>query len=273
MRRKWKRREQKRVRREAMRSSKGIGNGRSDFRSSSSSALISSSVKIFSVFLSSPRRSKQGSPAPFTGLSLRSPVDLSVGGSELVWFLLRPIDLSVAGLLSPPPTARLSSSDQEFLIFVEKWLSIVEGSVCRYPISSSDCPSLDHEETQHCRWITKTASGRRPNIALQCRLLIFVEDSSPFHSEALYMTSKLDRRHGALVEVQACGSMVTEEQPHAMLIPLEYFLMGYDLYRPTQSNVSPRSPLSPLCIAQELFLPESMGLKLKPIKTRISLQA
>ncbi|XP_024028356.1 protein NDL1 [Morus notabilis] len=129
------------------------------------------------------------------------------------------------------------------------------------------------EETQHCRWITKTASGRRPNIALQCRLLIFVEDSSPFHSEALYMTSKLDRRHGTLVEVQACGSMVTEEQPHAMLIPLEYFLIGYDLYRPTQSNVSPRSPLSPLCIDQELFLPESMGLKLKPIKTRISLQA
>ncbi|EXC15609.1 hypothetical protein L484_006873 [Morus notabilis] len=87
------------------------------------------------------------------------------------------------------------------------------------------------------------------------------------------MTSKLDRRHGALVEVQPCGSMVTEEQPHAMLIPLEYFLMGYGLYRPTQSNVSPRSPLSPLCIALELFSPESMGLKLKPIKTRISLQA
>ncbi|EXC12643.1 hypothetical protein L484_013021 [Morus notabilis] len=105
-----------------------------------------------------------------------------------------------------------------FLIFAEKWLSIVEGSVCRYPISSFDCPSLDQE-------------------------------------------------------VQACGSMVTEEQPHAMLIPLEYFLMGYGLYRPTQSNVSPRSPLSPLCIAPELFSPESMGLKLKPIKTQISLQA
>ncbi|EXB53915.1 hypothetical protein L484_004181 [Morus notabilis] len=56
--------------------------------------------------------SERGSPAPFTGLSLRSPVDLSVSGSELVWFLLRPIDLSVAGLPSPPPTARLSSSDQ-----------------------------------------------------------------------------------------------------------------------------------------------------------------
>ncbi|MBA0747657.1 hypothetical protein Gogos_004554 [Gossypium gossypioides] len=104
---------------------------------------------------------------------------------------------------------------------------------------------------------------------LHCRSLIFVGENSPFHSEALHMTSKLDRRYSALVEVQACGSIVTEEQPHAMLIPLEYFLMGFGLYRPTLS-VSPRSPLSPTCISPELLSPESMGLKLKPIKTRIS---
>ena len=150
---------------------------------------------------------------------------------------------------------------------------------------------------------------RRPDITeglrkLQCRSLIFVGDNSPFHSEALHMISNLDSRYSALVEVcnaglflsiiyikllwiwkwvlliggygdiqvQACGSMVTEEQPHAMLIPLEYFLMGYGLYRPSQLSVSPRSPLSPSCIAPELLSPESMGLKLKPIKTRISLE-
>ena len=73
------------------------------------------------------------------------------------------------------------------------------------------------------------------------------------------------------LQVQACGSMVTEEQPHAMLIPIEYFLMGYGLYRQTLS-LSPRSPLSPSCISPELLSPESMGLKLKPIKTRISLE-
>jgi hypothetical protein len=64
--------------------------------------------------------------------------------------------------------------------------------------------------------------------------------------------------------------MVTEEQPHAMLIPMEYFLMGYGLYRPSRKSVSPRSPWSPSCISPELFSPESMGLKLKPIKTRIT---
>lgn len=118
------------------------------------------------------------------------------------------------------------------------------------------------------------AINRRPDITeglktLKCRTLIFVGENSPFYAEALHMTARLDRRYCALVEVQACGSMVTEEQPHAMLIPLEYFLVGYGMYRPSQFTGSPRSPLSPTCIAPELLSPESMGLKLKPIKTRI----
>ncbi|XP_073150212.1 protein NDL1-like isoform X2 [Henckelia pumila] len=121
------------------------------------------------------------------------------------------------------------------------------------------------------------AIDRRPDLTdglktLKCRTLIFVGDNSPFHTESLLMTTKLDRRYSALVEVQACGSMVTEEQPHAMLVPMEYFLTGYGLYRPSQFSGSPRSPLSPSCIAPELLSPESMGLKLKPIKTRLSSQ-
>lgn len=72
-------------------------------------------------------------------------------------------------------------------------------------------------------------------------------------------------------QVQACGSLVTEEQPHAMLIPMEYFLMGYGMYRPSQLESSPRSTLNPFCISPELLSPESMGVKLKPIKTRASL--
>ncbi|XP_076916117.1 protein NDL2-like [Bidens hawaiensis] len=119
------------------------------------------------------------------------------------------------------------------------------------------------------------AINERPDITeglkrLQCRSLIFVGEYSPFNSDSLHMTSKLDRRFSALVEVQGCGSVVTEEQPDAMLVPLEYFLMGFGLYRPSETNVSPRSPLSPTSISPELYTPESMGLKLKPIKTRLS---
>ncbi|KAG6538980.1 hypothetical protein ZIOFF_004132 [Zingiber officinale] len=107
---------------------------------------------------------------------------------------------------------------------------------------------------------------------LQCRTLIFVGEHSPFHSDALYMAAKMDGKYSALVEVQACGSLVTEEQPLAMLITMEYFLASYGLHRPSQLNCSPRSPLSPSYISPELLSPESMGVKLKPIKTRISLE-
>ncbi|PKA63666.1 Pollen-specific protein SF21 [Apostasia shenzhenica] len=136
---------------------------------------------------------------------------------------------------------------------------------------------LDERQSKNVWRFLLSINGRRDLTEelkkLNCRTLIFVGDSSPFHSDALYMTSKLDRRYSALVEVQACGSVVTEEQPHAMLIPMEYFLMGYGLFRPCQVSSSPRSPLSPSCISPELLSPESMGLKLKPIKTRISLQS
>ncbi|XP_060213867.1 protein NDL1-like isoform X3 [Lycium barbarum] len=133
---------------------------------------------------------------------------------------------------------------------------------------------LDERQSMNV-WRFLQAIDGRPDIThglktLKCRTLIFVGDDSPFHSEALHMTAKLDRRFSALVEVQACGSMVTEEQPHAMLIPMEFFLMGYGLYRPNQFNGSPTSPLSPSCIAPELLSPENMGLKLKPIKTRMA---
>ncbi|XP_021606213.1 protein NDL2 isoform X1 [Manihot esculenta] len=139
------------------------------------------------------------------------------------------------------------------------------------------CRRLLDERQSLNVWRFLDALNGRPDISeglrkLNCRSLIFVGENSPFHTEALHMTSKLDRRYSALVEVQACGSMVTEEQPHAMLIPMEYFLMGYGMYRPPKLSVSPRSPLSPLCISPELLSPESMGLKLKPIKTRIPVE-
>lgn len=138
------------------------------------------------------------------------------------------------------------------------------------------CRRLLGERQSANVWRYIEAINGRPDLTdglrkLHCRSLIFVGEHSQFHSEALHMTSKFDRRYSALVEVQACGSTVTEEQPHAMLIPLEYFVMGYGFYRQALS-VSPRSPLSPSCISPELLSPESMGLKLKPIKTRITMK-
>ncbi|CAM6083017.1 unnamed protein product [Calypogeia fissa] len=108
---------------------------------------------------------------------------------------------------------------------------------------------------------------------LKCRTLIIVGEQSPFHSEAQHTSNSMDRRYNALIEVQACGSLVTEEQPHSMLVPIEYFLMGYGFFRPPQliTHSTPTSPLSPPCISSELLSPESLGLKLKPIKTRVAM--
>ncbi|KAG2694098.1 hypothetical protein I3760_08G125500 [Carya illinoinensis] len=113
---------------------------------------------------------------------------------------------------------------------------------------------------------------------LQCKTLIFVGESSEFHAEAVYMSGKMGRKSCALVEVQACGSLVTEEHPYAMLIPIEFFLMGLGYYRQqhfasSSSNGSnPTSPSSHSCIAPELLSSESLGVKLKPIKTRVDIE-
>lgn len=74
-------------------------------------------------------------------------------------------------------------------------------------------------------------------------------------------------------QVQACGSLVTEEQPESMLVPIELFLMFYSFYKRPFSNSSPTSPLSPPCVPPELLSSEGLGLKLKPIKTRVAVQA
>ncbi|KAL7167950.1 hypothetical protein ACSBR2_038392 [Camellia fascicularis] len=104
---------------------------------------------------------------------------------------------------------------------------------------------LDERQSINVLRFLQAIDGR-PDITeglkrLKCRTLIFVGENSPFHSEALHMMAKLNRRYSALVEVQGCGSMVTEEQPPAMLIPMEYFLVGYGLYRPCQLSDSPRN--------------------------------
>ncbi|XP_042491471.1 protein NDL1-like isoform X2 [Macadamia integrifolia] len=107
---------------------------------------------------------------------------------------------------------------------------------------------------------------------LKCKTLIFVGESSGFLSEALHMCSKMDKRSSAFVEVKACGSLVTEEHPYAMLIPLEFFLMGFGYHREPCQGSNPASFSSHWCIEPELLSPESLGVKLKPIKTRVAVE-
>ncbi|KAI3724817.1 hypothetical protein L1987_64584 [Smallanthus sonchifolius] len=146
-------------------------------------------------------------------------------------------------------------------------------------VSESDmvlaCRKLLNERDSINVWRYLQAIDRRPDISedlesLECKTIIFVGDSSPFHDDALHMTAKLGRNCSALVEVHACGSMVTQEHPHAMFIPFENFLKGFGLHRPCRYSNSPRSPLGPCCIDPELLYPEKMGLKLRPIKIRVS---
>ncbi|KAL4563842.1 hypothetical protein LXL04_027890 [Taraxacum kok-saghyz] len=137
------------------------------------------------------------------------------------------------------------------------------------------CRKLLNERESINVWRFLQAISRRRDItedlkSLECRTIIFVGDSSPFHIEALHMNANLGKTCSALVEVHACGSMVTEEQPHAMLIPLDTFLMGYEWYKPYRFMGIPRSPLGPRLVDPELLYPEKMGLKLRPIKTRVS---
>lgn len=108
---------------------------------------------------------------------------------------------------------------------------------------------------------------------LKCRTLIIVGENSPFHCESVHMSTVMSRRYQALIEVQACGSLVTEEQPQSMIVPIELFLMFYSFYKRPLSHSSPTSPLSPPCVPPELLSSESLGLKLKPIKTRVAVQA
>ncbi|KAI4301900.1 hypothetical protein L6164_035136 [Bauhinia variegata] len=110
---------------------------------------------------------------------------------------------------------------------------------------------------------------------LRCKTLIFAGESSPFHGESRYMSAKMGKKNCALVEVQACGSLVTEEHPYAMIVPIEFFLMGFGYHKQphftsSSSNGSnPVSPSSHACITPELLSPESLGIKLKPIRTRL----
>ncbi|TYG64168.1 hypothetical protein ES288_D06G087500v1 [Gossypium darwinii] len=209
----------------------------------------------------------------FFGLGAVMCMGVTAGAYILTLFAMK-YKKRVIGLILISPLFRAPSWTEWFynkvmsnLLYFYGMCGLLKELLLQRYFSKEVCGNTEIPESDIVQARPDLTSGLK---RLRCRTLIFVGDSSPFHSEALHMTSKLDRRFSALVEVQACGSMVTEEQPHAMLIPMEYFFMGYGLYRPFHLSDSPRSHLSPSCISPELLSPESSGLNLKPIKIRVS---
>ncbi|KAI3805672.1 hypothetical protein L1987_28252 [Smallanthus sonchifolius] len=202
----------------------------------------------------------------------------------------------VTGLILISPICKAASWNEWFynkfmskLLYYCGMCDILKELLIHRYFSKGVCGNLEVPESEMVRacrkllgerdsinvWRYLQALDRRPDITkeletLECKTIIFVGNNSPFHGEALHMSTKLGKNCSTLVEVHPCGSMVTEEQPHAMLIPLELFLKGFGLYRPCQFNDSPRSPLDSCCINPKLLYPEHMGLKLRPIKTRVS---
>ncbi|KAI7727190.1 hypothetical protein M8C21_027003, partial [Ambrosia artemisiifolia] len=202
----------------------------------------------------------------------------------------------VSGLILISPICRAASWNEWFynklmstLLYYCGMCDILKELLIHRYFSKGVCGNFDVPESEMVRACRKLlderdsinmrrylqALDRRHDITkeletLECKTIIFVGDKSPFHDEALHMSTKLGKDCSTLVEVHPCGSMVTVEQPHAMLIPLEYFFKGFGLYRPCQFSDSPKSPLDSCCVDPKLLYPEQMGLKLRPIKTRVS---
>lgn len=62
---------------------------------------------------------------------------------------------------------------------------------------------------------------------LECRTLIFVGGNSPFHAESIHMTSKLDPRYSALVEVTSIYILIWELNCISILVKDENFIILY----------------------------------------------
>ncbi|CAL4965789.1 unnamed protein product [Urochloa decumbens] len=76
------------------------------------------------------------------------------------------------------------------------------------------CRSLLDERQGANVWRFLHAINRRQDLTeslmkLQCRTLIFVGENSQFHADAVHMTTKLDRRYCALVEVIYSSTILT----------------------------------------------------------------
>eukprot|EP00245_Coleochaete_scutata_P018070 TRINITY_DN921_c0_g2_i1.p1 TRINITY_DN921_c0_g2~~TRINITY_DN921_c0_g2_i1.p1 ORF type:complete len:314 (-),score=28.38 TRINITY_DN921_c0_g2_i1:1082-2023(-) len=74
---------------------------------------------------------------------------------------------------------------------------------------------------------------------LQCHVLMLVGEKSSLYDDTLHMNCYLDKRRTGWVEVAGCGSLLTEENPSALQMPIQYFLMGLGYcYSPPLTHIS-----------------------------------
>eukprot|EP00850_Spirogloea_muscicola_P014212 SM000100S09439 [mRNA] locus=s100:425636:428172:+ [translate_table: standard] len=105
---------------------------------------------------------------------------------------------------------------------------------------------------------------------LQCPSLVISGQNSSFLGESLHMITQLSKDSVTYIEVPTCGALVTEERPNMMQRAMERFLgrLGFQRALFFELRRAPRSPTSPLC-SSEALSPQGMGVKLKPIKTKV----
>ncbi|KAG5524711.1 hypothetical protein RHGRI_031401 [Rhododendron griersonianum] len=133
---------------------------------------------------------------------------------------------------------------------------------------------LDERQGPNVLQFLEAINGR-PDITeglkrLKCRSLIIVGENSPFHAEALHMTSKLDRRFSALVEVcTRCSGMWINSDGGAAPCHVDtigIFPHGIWLLPAISVQCQPKKPIEPDIHFAGAFLTREHGLEVKTDK-------
>ncbi|KAG4195049.1 hypothetical protein ERO13_A06G088900v2 [Gossypium hirsutum] len=142
----------------------------------------------------------------FFGLGSVMCMGVAAGAYVLTLFAMK-YRQRVLGLILVSPLCRAPSWTEWLELLLKRYFSQeVRGSVeePESDIVQACRRLLDERQSISVQQFLEAMNGRRDLSEglrkLHCRSLIFVGENSPFHSEALHMTSKLDRRYSALVE-------------------------------------------------------------------------
>jgi len=78
----------------------------------------------------------------------------------------------------------------------------------------------------HYLWAAKDRESLLPiadGVCTNTRMLVITGDRSPFYQESLELNTHIASR-SSFVEVPGCGTLLTEENPHALISPIDLFV-------------------------------------------------